>query len=95
MSCSTPTRPLDTSSQQLLRRLNMCTERSFIQTPSRNGRTKRKVVPELSSTLGLDVTLLNETDLTIIGNSTAIDDTMFSIDKTLTDQLTQVCSIEK
>ena len=92
MPCSTPTRPLDTSSRRLLRRVNVCTERSFERTPSRHGNTKRKVAPQLSTTFASSITLLSDNDQTIIANSTEIDETFFSLDRTLTEQPKKVKS---
>ena len=64
----------------------MCTERSFVCTPIRNGGAQRKnTVPNLSETFASGITLLSVGDETIVGNSTFIDQTQISLDRTLTE----------
>ena len=94
MPCATPTRPLESSAKRLLKRVHMCTERSFVCTPLRNGGAQRKnAVPNLSETFASGITLLSVGDETIIGNSTFIDQTQISLDRTLTETKKKVNSI--
>ena len=83
MSCSTPTRRLETSTHQLLKRVHMCTERSFERTPVRHSTSKRKAVQTLSSTLSSSITLLSMGDQTLVGDHTLTNPSMFSLDQTL------------
>ena len=83
MSCSTPTRRLETSTHQLLKRVHMCTERSFEQTPVRHITSRRKAEQRLSSTLSSSITLLSMGDQTIVGDHTLTNPSMFSLDQTL------------
>lgn len=93
MACITPTRPLDTSATRLLKRVHMCTERSFERTPMRNTVSKRKTVQLLSSTLSSGITLLSAGDRTLVANSTITDHSYFSLDRTLTANSTnKVCN---
>jgi hypothetical protein len=85
MPCATPTRPLESSAKRLLKRVNMCTERSFERTPIRNATSKRKTVQFLSSTLSSGITLLSLGDDTLVGENTLTDDSFVSLDRTLTE----------
>ena len=92
MPCATPTRPLESSAKRLLKKVHMCTERSFVCTPLRNGAATRKAtVPDLSETFASGITLLSVGDETIVGNSTFIDQTQISLDRTLTETKKKVC----
>jgi hypothetical protein len=85
MSCTTPTRRLESSAKHLLRRVHMCTERSFEQTPVRHTSSKRKTVQALSSTFSSGITLLSIGDHTLVGDNTLIDNSFLSLDRTLTE----------
>ncbi|CAF1313755.1 unnamed protein product [Adineta steineri] len=85
MSCITPTRPLESSAKRLLKRVHMCTERSFVCTPVRHRTSKRKTAQLLSSTLSSGITLLSVGDQTLIGDHTINDNSLLSLDKTLTE----------
>jgi len=85
MSCTTPTRPLESSAQRLLKRVNMCTERSFERTPIRYATSKRKTIQALSSTLSSGITLLSIGDQTLVGDNTITDNSLLSLDRTLTE----------
>lgn len=85
MPCRTPTRPLESSAKRILKRVHMCTERSFERTPIRNATSKRKTVQILSSTLSSGITLLSLGDHTLVGDNTMTDDSYFSLDRTLTE----------
>jgi hypothetical protein len=85
MSCTTPTRPLESSAKRLLKRVHMCTERSFECTPIRYATSKRKTIQALSSTLSSGITLLSIGDQTLVGDNTIIDNSLSSLDRTLTE----------
>lgn len=82
----TPTRPLECSAKRLLKRVHMCTERSFERTPIRNATAKRKTVQILSSTLTSGITLLSAGDHTLVANSSITDQSYFTVDGTLTEK---------
>jgi hypothetical protein len=93
MSCATPTRPLESSAKRLLKRVNMCTERSFERTPVRHTTTKRKTIQALSSTLSSGITLLSVGDRTLIDDHNITDDSFFSLNSTLKENNnTKVCT---
>jgi hypothetical protein len=92
MPCATPTRPLESSAKRILKRVHMCTERSFERTPIRNATSKRKTVQILSSTLSSGITLLSLDDDTLVGDNTITDDSFVSLDRTLTENNKKVCS---
>jgi hypothetical protein len=85
MSCLTPTRPLESSAKRLLKRVHMCTERSFERTPVRHTTSKRKTIQALSSTLSSGITLLSTGDQTLVGDHTITDTSLLSLDRTLTE----------
>ncbi len=85
MSCLTPTRPLESSAKRLLKRVHMCTERSFERTPVRHTTSKRKTIQALSSTLSSGITLLSTGDQTLVGDHTITDNSLLSLDRTLTE----------
>jgi hypothetical protein len=91
MPCATPTRPLESSAKRILKRVHMCTERSFERTPIRNATSKRKTVQILSSTLSSGITLLSLDDDTLVGDNTITDDSFVSLDRTLTENNKKVC----
>ncbi|CAF2712026.1 unnamed protein product [Rotaria sp. Silwood2] len=84
MSFTTPTRPLESSAIRLLKRVHMCTERSFERTPVRYATSKRKTIQVLSSTMSSGITLLSDDDETLVGDHTISDDSLLSLDRTLT-----------
>lgn len=86
MACITPTRPLESSAKRILKRVHMCTERSFERTPIRNVMAKRKTVQILSSTLSSGITLLSAGEHTLVANSTITDQSYFTVDQTLTER---------
>lgn len=92
MICTTPTRGLESSAKHLLRRVHMCTERSFERTPIRNATSKRKTTQLLSSTFSSGITLLSMSDRTLIGDNTITDDTFLSLDRTLVENSTMKVS---
>ncbi|CAF0727895.1 unnamed protein product [Rotaria sordida] len=85
MSFITPTRPLESSAKRLLKRVNICTERSFECTPVRYATSKRKTIQVLSSTMSSGITLLSDNDQTLVGDHTISDDSLLSLDRTLTE----------
>ena len=85
MACTTPTRRLESSAKRLLKRVHMCTERSFECTPIRYGTSKRKTVQILSSTLSSGITLLSFGDQTLVGDHTITNNSTLSLDRTLTE----------
>jgi hypothetical protein len=85
MACTTPTRPLESSAKRILKRVHMCTERSFERTPIRHAISKRKTIQALSSTLSSGITLLSIGDETLVGDDTITDSTVLSLDRTLTE----------
>jgi hypothetical protein len=85
MSCATPTRPLESSAKRLLKRVHMCTERSFERTPVRHTTSKRKTIQALSSTLSSGITLLSIGDQTLVGDNTITGNSSLSLDRTLTE----------
>ncbi|UJR33432.1 hypothetical protein I4U23_020877 [Adineta vaga] len=89
MACITPTRQLETSTDRLLRRVHLCTERSFERTPVRHRTSKRKTVQLLSSTLSSGITLLSVGDRTLIGDYTVSENSLLSLDRTLTENNNQ------
>lgn len=82
MPSSTPIRPSESSIKRLLKRIDMCTELSFEQTPIRNANTKRKTIRMLTSTMSSGITLLSNDDQTCFSDLTVIDDTILSLDQT-------------
>jgi hypothetical protein len=92
MSCTTPTRPLESSAKHLLKLVHMCTERSFERTPVRYTAAKRKTIQALSSTLSSGITLLSHGDQTLIGDSTITDNSFLSLDRTITENNTKKVS---
>ncbi|CAF0739819.1 unnamed protein product [Rotaria sp. Silwood1] len=85
MSFTTPTRPLESSAKRLLKRVNVCTERSFERTPIRYAISKRKTIEILSSTMSSGITLLSNDDQTLVGDHTISNDSLLSLDRTLTE----------
>ncbi len=85
MASTTPTRPLESSEKHLLKRVHMCTERSFERTPIRYATSKRKTIQALSSTLSSGITLLSLNDQTLVGDHTITDHSLLSLDRTLTE----------
>lgn len=85
MACMTPTRPLECSAQRLLKRVHMCTELSFERTPTRHAAAKRKTAQVLSSTFSSGITLLSVSDQTLVGDHTITNNSLSSLDRTLTE----------
>ncbi|CAF3402718.1 unnamed protein product [Rotaria socialis] len=82
MSFSTPIRAVESSAKRLLKRIGMCTELSFEQTPVRHAITKRKTIRMLTSTMSPGITLLSNEDQVFLSDLTIIDDSLLSIDRT-------------
>ncbi|CAF1436281.1 unnamed protein product [Rotaria magnacalcarata] len=82
MSFSTPIRAVESSAKRLLKRVDMCTELSFEQTPVRHAITKRKTIRKLTPTVSPDITLLDNEDQVLSSDLTIIDDSFLSIDRT-------------
>ncbi|CAF0728592.1 unnamed protein product [Adineta ricciae] len=87
MACLTPNRRLETSTDRLLKRVHLCTERSFERTPVRHRTSKRKTVEFLSSTLSSGITLLSASDRTLVGDCTLTNSSFASLDRTLTESI--------
>lgn len=92
MACLTPNRRLETSTDRLLKRVHMCTERSFERTPVRHRTSKRKTVEFLSSTLSSGITLLSASDRTLVGDCTLTNSSFASLDRTLTESINRKVS---
>ncbi|CAF0724033.1 unnamed protein product [Didymodactylos carnosus] len=77
MPSRTPTLPTQNSCERLLKRVQMCTNRSFERTPSLTTRVKRKQFLTSSFISSTNITLLSEYSMKESLPSTSIDEDSF------------------